>query len=324
MEKEKKGLNLKKTAKLAGTLIMIAALAFIVKKFVDMDIDPAQFREPEVIAALVIGMVIQTFIWIIACYPWLVFTRSLSGRKIPFSEAMPVYTQSNIYKYLPGNVLQYVGRNALASKMGISHVDVACATILDIIFCIIAAGLVSVILLGDLISGLLGKYGTQILIVGSIGIAVLAAAAAVLYLKFRDRFRSYLSRYAKAFEKGNRIQLIKGILYYLVQNVISAVMYFIALKLIFGNEADFNELVSYTGAFLFAWIIGFITIGAPGGIGVREGVMIFVCGDKYADKIILFVLVMRIASTLADVIAFVFGKTYLAVKNYGSAEHKNI
>ncbi|MCC8135759.1 MAG: hypothetical protein LIO40_03675 [Ruminococcus sp.] len=38
--------------------------------------------------------------------------------------------------------------------------------------------------------------------------------------------------------------------------------------------------------------------------------MIFVCGEKYADKILLFVLVMRVASTIADVLAFFIGKVY--------------
>ena len=61
---------------------------------------------------------------------------------------------------------------------------------------------------------------------------------------------------------------------------------------------------------MFAWIIGFVTPGAPGGIGIREGVMLFVCGDEHSDKIVLFVLVMRIASVLADVTAFAIGKIY--------------
>lgn len=308
--REKKKPNLKKAARIAGNLIMIAALVFIVKKIVDMDIDIQQFKSPEVIAVLIIGMVVQTVIWLCAGYPWMVFTQSLSGKKIPFSEVMPVYTRSNIYKYLPGNVLQYVGRNQLASNMKISHVDVACATILDIIFCVIGTGLVSLILLGSSISGLLSRYGKQILIVGIAGVLVLAAAAAVMYLKFRGKFQEYISRYSKALAPGNRANLARGILYYIAQNAVSGVMYFISLRLILGDTASVSELITYTGAFMFAWIVGFVTIGAPGGIGIRESVMIFVCGEKFASKILLFVLVMRIASTFADVIAFFIGKLY--------------
>ena len=107
----------KKIIKIAGTAVTAAAMVFVVKKLFDMDISFSQLRDGKVIAALVLCFVIQTVVIIFSCYPWLVFTRSLSGRRIPFSAAMPVYTQSNLYKYLPGNVFQYVGRNQLAADM---------------------------------------------------------------------------------------------------------------------------------------------------------------------------------------------------------------
>ncbi|HAP79642.1 MAG TPA: hypothetical protein DCQ78_05740, partial [Ruminococcus sp.] len=122
---------MKKIVKIIGNIIMLSALVFIVKKFIDMDIDFSELKSPSVISALIISFVVQTVIVVMGCFPWLMFTRSLSGKKIPFSKAMPVYTKSNIYKYLPGNVFQYVGRNQLAFDMNISHIDVACATVFD-------------------------------------------------------------------------------------------------------------------------------------------------------------------------------------------------
>lgn len=297
---------MKKYVKIIGNIVMIAALAFVVKKLMDMDISYSQFRSGRVIAALVTGCVIQTVIIICSCFPWLMFTRSLSGVRIPFKAAMPVYTRSNIYKYLPGNVFQYVGRNQLAADMSISHVDVACATILDIMFCVFWTGVVSVILLGGRIAELLEKYGKNILLVGIAGVIVLAAVIIVIRLKFAEKFREYISRYSKAFEKDNRPQLLSGIFYYFVHNCVSAGMYLICVMLVVP-EASFSEQLVLTGAFMFAWIIGFVTPGAPGGIGIREGVMIFVGGDKYSDRIILFALVMRFSSILADVIAFAIG-----------------
>ena len=65
-----------------------------------------------------------------------------------------------------------------------------------------------------------------------------------------------------------------------------------------------------TGAFLFAWIIGFITPGAPGGIGIRESVMLLVSAQEYAQAVMLFVLVTRLASILADVLAFLIGTAF--------------
>jgi hypothetical protein len=308
-------INLKKLLKLAGHLVVIAALVFVVKKMIDMDIKPRDLSSPRVMGAFALSLVIQAAQIIIACYPWLMFTRSLSGRKIPYSAAMPVYTQSNIYKYLPGNVFQYVGRNKLAADMEISHVDVACATILDVFFCVFWTGVVSVILLGSKIAELLEKYGKNLLIVGAAGVLFLIAAALVVKLRFSDKVKGYLSRYSKAFEKSNRPQLLSGIFYYFAHNCVSAAMYLSCVALIVP-QAETRELFALTGAFLFAWIIGFVTPGAPGGIGIREGVMLFVCGDQYADRIVLFVLVMRIASVFADVLAFLIGKIYAKAKSH--------
>lgn len=302
-------INLKKLLKLAGHLVVIAALAFVVKKIIDMDIKLSDLSSPRVIGAFALSLVIQTAQIIIGCWSWLLFTRSLSGQKIPYSAAMPVFTRSNIYKYLPGNVFQYVGRNQLAADMKISHVDVACATILDVFFCVFWTGVVSVILLGSKIAELLEKYGKNLLIVGAAGVLFLIAAVVVVKLKFSDKVKGYLSRYAKAFEKNNRPQLFCGIFYYFAHNCVSAAMYLSCVALIVP-QADTKELFVLTGAFLFAWIIGFVTPGAPGGIGIREGVMLFVCGDQFADRIVLFVLVMRIASVFADVSAFLIGRIY--------------
>ena len=300
---------MKKKLKLIGNAVMITALILVVKKLRDMDISFSQFSEGRVLCALLLCFVIQTAIIVCSCYPWLVFTRSLSGRKIPYSAAMPVYTQSNLYKYLPGNVFQYVGRNQLAADMDISHVDVACATVLDVLFCVFWTAVISVFMLGGRIAELMSKYGKNLLIVGAVGIVIIIVLVLAVRLKFRDKFKAYISRYSKAFAKENRPMLLRGVFYYLLQNAVSAAMYMGCLALIVP-QADTGELVALTGAFLFAWIIGFVTPGAPGGIGIREGVMLFVCGDSFADRIVLFVLAMRIGSILADVAAFLIGRLY--------------
>ncbi len=313
---------MKKVIKIIGNLLMVAAVVFIVKKFVDMDVNISQFGSAAVIAALVISFAVQTAVLVMGTYPWLVFVKALSGRSIPFSAAMPVYTQSNLYKYVPGNVFQYVGRNKLAADMDISHVDVACATILDVLFCVIWTAVISAALLGGKIADLMGKYGRNILIVGAAGIIAVIIVILLIRFKFRDKFKEYISRYSKAFEKGKRGQLAKGIMYYLLQNAVSAATYFICLKLIMDGAASAGELAAFTGAFMFAWIIGFVTPGAPGGIGIREGVMMFVSGDSYTDRIMLFVLVIRIASILADISAFVIGRIYLSATKEKLREQK--
>ncbi|MDE5564176.1 MAG: hypothetical protein K2I93_03400 [Oscillospiraceae bacterium] len=227
----KHNINPKKIIRIAGNLVMLAALVFLVKKFMGMGLHPSDFRSPQVIGALLVSLVIQAALICAACFPWLVFTQSLSGTKIPFRRAMPVYTRSNVYKYLPGNVFQYVGRNQLAADMHISHVDVACATVLDILFCVFWTGVLSVLLLGQKLGELLTLYGRRFLLLGSIGVGILVILAVLVRWKFWDRCKSYLTRYKKAFAPGNRVKLCEGIVYYLLHNSISAVMYYVCLRM---------------------------------------------------------------------------------------------
>lgn len=298
---------MKKWLKIIGNLLMVAAVVFLVKKFLGMGLRWEDLRSPGVAEAFGLNFVFQTVLICASCFPWLVFTQSLSGVKIPFRRAMPVYTKSNILKYLPGNVFQFVGRNQLAADMEISHVDVACATIFDVLFCVLWTGIIAVLLLGQMLSGLLAQYVGRFLLIGGIGIGVLVLAAVVVRWKFRDKVQGYLSRYKKAFAPQNRLKLCEGVLYYLLHNALSAAVYFLCLKLMFPDGTPAGTLVMLTGAFLFAWIVGFVTPGAPGGIGIRESVMLLVCGAAFEQEVLLFVLVMRAASVLADVLAFVLG-----------------
>lgn len=297
----------KKLIRIAGNLVMLVAIVFLIKKFAGMGLHLSDFQSPQVIGALLFSLIVQAALICAACFPWLVFTQSLSGKKIPYRKAMPVYTRSNVYKYLPGNVFQYVGRNQLANDMHISHVDVACSTVLDILFCVFWTGVLSVLLLGQKLGELLTLYGNRFLLLCGIGIGVLLILAVLIRWKLWDKCTSYLIRYKAAFAPQNRIKLLEGIIYYFLHNGISALMYFLCLRMMFPTDTPTGTLVMLTGAFLFAWIIGFVTPGAPGGIGIRESVMLLVCGTDYEQDVLLFVLVMRVASVLADLLAFGIG-----------------
>ncbi len=303
--------KLKQLAKIAGNLLMLAALAFLVHKFMKMDVDIAKLMQPRILCGLALAALTLTAVVVCNTYPWLAFTQSLSGTKIPFRRAMPIFTRSNLYKYVPGNVFQYIGRNQLAADMHISHVDVACATILDILFGVLSTGVISLLLLGGAIGEVLQEYGKNFLLIGGIGIAAAVFAAMLVFWKFRDKCQSYLLRYRSACSKENRPLLLRGILYYFLQNIVSAVVYGTVLLLIFqasGKAIPLDQIFTLTGAFLFAWIVGFITPGAPGGIGIRESVMLFLCRNAdWEAEILLYVLVLRIASILADVLGFLIG-----------------
>ena len=74
---------MKKTIKIVGNILTVLALLFVVKKFIDMDADFSNLCSSGAVTAMIISFVLQTLIVIMGSFPWLVFTQSLSGVKIP-------------------------------------------------------------------------------------------------------------------------------------------------------------------------------------------------------------------------------------------------
>lgn len=297
---------LKKYYKLIGTIITVIAMVFVVKKIVTMDVDWSMFAHGKTLAIICGCTLVQAAMVLFMTMPWLRFIRILSGIQIPVRDALPVYTKSNLMKYVPGNVFQYVGRNQLAADLHISHVDVACATVLDIICCMLTPLLLIVVLMGRDMLELIVTYRRNFLIVLGVGILVLALAIVILRWKFREHLRRYFEKYRRLLSRSILPRLLMVFLLYLTQYVISTAMYAVPAYLMFDVPAE--KMGLFLGTYLFSWIIGFVTPGAPGGIGIREAVMVLMCGSFMStDTIMLYAVTMRIISTFGDVVAFLAG-----------------
>lgn len=304
---------LKKYYKLIGTIITVIALIFVIKKIVTMEVDWSLFAGVKPLTVISICTVVQAAVILFMSLPWLRFIRILSGTRIPAKSALPVYTKSNLMKYVPGNVFQYVGRNQIAADLQISHVDVACATVLDIVFTLITPLILIVILMGKNMLQLIQTYYTNFLIVLGIGVIVVILLTCILRWKCRNILQKYLKKYQKLLRKDTALRILQVFFMYIVQYIVSTAMYALTAIILFGVPTD--QLGLFLGTYLFSWIIGFITPGAPGGIGIREAIMVLMCGNfMETDTIMLYAVTMRIISTFGDVLAFFIGIFFERIK----------
>jgi uncharacterized membrane protein YbhN (UPF0104 family) len=75
---------------------------------------------------------------------------------------------------------------------------------------------------------------------------------------------------------------------------------------VFGAAED--QLLIATGIFAIAWIVGFVTLVSPGGIGVREAVLLAGLAPAYGAGTALGVAVLyRVITSVGDLIAFIVG-----------------
>jgi len=64
-------------------------------------------------------------------YVWARYVQIFSGETENTLELIVVYAKSNLGKYLPGNFMQFIGRNYLGNKLGYQHSDLLFSTVYE-------------------------------------------------------------------------------------------------------------------------------------------------------------------------------------------------
>ena len=88
-------------------------------------------------------------------------------------------------------------------------------------------------------------------------------------------------------------------------------LYFLGLALIIFSivELPASVLPILVGIFCLANVVGFLTLFAPAGIGVREGILLLVLGPLVgAGMASVIAILARLIQTVADIFSAVFGR----------------
>ena len=135
---------MKKIVKWIGRALMLLSIVFIVQKlFSYRDSLNVKLSANSIllmgVCALIYGAIVYT-----GPYIYKSLLRITTDCTIPYHKVASVYCKSNIMKYLPGNVMQYVGRNEIAIEEKLPHSKVALATILEIIVVILSTIVIAI------------------------------------------------------------------------------------------------------------------------------------------------------------------------------------
>lgn len=317
-----KKMNKKKAVKLVGNIVTIITIIFIIKLVWQMNIDYSLLFNFKNFMWLIILTILYCVIWTLSCIPWLVLVEILANVKLKFLDTYAVFSKSNLLKYVPGNVFQYVGRNELAFHMNIKHSDVALATILDIGILFATGTIFSFLCLGQYVVKELMGYGTDIVQRFWVFILVFFFLLLLILFILRRSLYSKVKKYSLIFQKKNLFRLFFCFLIYALYLFLYACVYIGLLYLIFHVDIDIQNFISLLGATIFSWVLGFIVPGAPGGIGIRELVMTAIAGTILnTETIVVSMILFRILTIACDIIVFILGK-YLSTKMKKAEEIK--
>ncbi len=230
---------------------------------------------------------------------------TLVGTKISFIEANNIYANSQFWRYIPGRVMLFVRRIMLCTKKGISNWDASLSIILEL-----TALLISAVATAIFTSVFWPNTPSSTKIIFA-ALSITIIVATIFIPKFSKLITSLIQKFMKVKNKNPTIHYenLPWILlaYALTWTLQGTGLYLIAASV---YDAPLTLLPVCIGIFAISWVVGFMGILTPGGVGIREGVLILLAAPFMPTNIIIITAVIsRIYITLAEIIFWTVNKT---------------
>lgn len=261
----------------------------------------------------------RKFLWILPCiliYLILSYLLPLAwgrilkgfGANISYYDNLNIYGKSQIAKYVPGNVFHYVGRHFLSKKYGFDNGIIINGIFAEIIMqiivsAIIGLGTIALIDIGEFSFLNLSYY---IILFSFIFIVVVIF---VVFFKFSKPFKNWLNKnkLIVPLEKLNTKSLILEFLIALIIYALYCLLNGLNLWLLSYSfwGITFSAIPFIISGYAIAWLVGFITPGSPGGLGIREAMLILLLTTYVGESRALIIsLLFRIISVVGDLLFF--------------------
>ena len=231
---------------------------------------------------------------------WRLMVRSW-GADMPFWTAARVWSVSNLGKYLPGRIWQITAMAAMATRAGVAAVVSTGSAVLGTIINI-ACGIAVVLVIGwrwiDQI-----REDARIAAIALLALVVIAILSLPFLLPRLNAIAARLTGRLIAFEAPPGRIVVTGI----VGNLLSWLMYGIAFMwLVSGvlGESPGSPWL-YVAVNAAAYVLGYIVLFLPAGLGVREGAMAVLLtslGLATPKQALLVAVASRVWLTLLEII----------------------
>ncbi|MBD1869719.1 flippase-like domain-containing protein [Cyanobacteria bacterium FACHB-471] len=302
---------MKKAVYLVGYLVVGLSLFFLLRNLVVnlKDIPGFEFTYQAVLA-LVMSTLLCAGTVAILSLAWSLLIRG-GNVYLTVRQAYVIMAQSQIGRYLPGNIWHYAGRVALGRRYGVSAEATLLSTSMETVM-IFGMGLI-ISVAGLLFSeqffpdvridfytrNLAAPIALVIAVFAVIGLAITAVfvVAKPVWTSAKNWIKERLP-YIHVGRIG-----VSGLLYISIFLIFGSVIWLL-LNLIWRVEAGISWY-QFVWSFSIAWVAGFVTPGAPGGIGVREAILVTLYSPVLGEGLALGLsLMLRVLTSLGDLVAF--------------------
>jgi uncharacterized membrane protein YbhN (UPF0104 family) len=299
--------NVRRILRTTGLLLSAAALVWIALRFSQSGalelLEHAPVAPFKLVASLFFLALAYAGAAVLLAFAWWRLTSALaSGTHTSVASTMATYAVSQYGKYLPGNIAHYAIRHAWSRRYGVSHATLGLASILEAALLLLSA--LALTLLADTHSlRALSVLDPRVAIV--LLAVILAALGLVLH---KSRSSRLLGRFLLPPLPPMSVLVLCLALYCgffaLAAGLLDALAHVLGIDI-----GSFAMLLAASAA---SWLAGFIVIGAPGGLGVREAAFVALAGGALGEShALLLIGVFRVVTFLGDTLFFAAGALVL-------------
>jgi glycosyltransferase 2 family protein len=276
--------------KILSWLILGGTLFFLAKALKDnwysvmaIHIDEAGWA----ILCIATGVTLLAHIWAGLVWTWML--KELRA-EIPAFHFIQVYLKTNVAKYLPGNVWHHWGRIVAAKQAQVPTVTATLSVLLEPLLMAAAAAIVIIIFGNQLTTITNNNMLYLIQIVCMIALLCLFHPRFINpILNFIQKLKLKKSTVTEDLEPTPNLSLARyplkllfGELTFLILRAFGFILTVFALA-----PLQLHQLPLLLSAFCLAWLLGLITPGAPGGLGVFEATAIVVLQYHFPSALII-------------------------------------
>lgn len=247
-----------------GALLAIVAIAYLIVQFIE-HADRIAVESLQASLWLVLPATLGYFLCGLALVVvWWLSARCAGAHDLRLAMAVAPQLTSQLGKYLPGNVAHFAARHLMMRRHGIGHAELVAAGIIEATALVLAASLIGLGVLRPIVSLLLEVElpgGVEMLAIG-----VLVAVTVGVW--FAARKRGWID---------STVSPLHVVLEWFAA-IAAALVFFLGMAACFMLVSEtqgwsaFRQVAPWVAA---SWLLGFIVPGAPGGIGIREFVLVF-------------------------------------------------
>lgn len=198
--------------------------------------------------------------------------------------ALKAYLVSQLGRYIPGGVWDVAGRVYISADSGLPKGKVSVTILVEMVLGVVTGALIFV---GSL------AFWDQALPVEAVfvSVAFIAAGLAALHPAILGPLLNLAARLLKreaVWLPMSYGQILLLAVYHLAVRLLVGLAFFLFAAAL--TPMEWRLLPVFAGIFVAAWVMGFVVMLAPQGLGVREGVMVF---------LLSFYLPVTVASVIA-------------------------